>query len=269
MESRYLPSVDRLSVLAAMILLAYALTPFVDLPGPDLTIDLPGFFLSFEINIRTVVAFLVACLTASGADWLLRDHPAIGERPTVQHWLLPSLTAWVLGFPLFQLPFGVMWWAVFAIGGVLLMLVLVAEYIVVDPEDIRYAPASAGLIAVSFALFLTLAIVLHAADTRLFFTLPALMLAGGLVSLRTLQLRSQAGWKIMEAFVTVLILGQLAAAFHYWPLSSVSFGLAVLGPTYALTTLVSGLDEGKPLNQALLEPALVLFIVLAGALWTR
>jgi hypothetical protein len=268
-ERRYLPSVDRLSVLAAIILLAYALTPFVELPGRDLSIDLPGFFLSVEINIHTLVAFLVACLTATGADWLLRDHPAIGERATVEHWLLPSLTAWVLGFPLFQLPLGATWWVVFAIGGVLLMLVLVAEYIVVDPEDIRYALASAGLTAVSFALFLTLAIVLHSAGTRLFLILPALMLAGGLVSIRTLRLRSQSGWKILEAFVTVLILGQIAAALHYWPLSSISFGLAVLGPTYAMTTLVSGLDEGKSLRQALLEPGIVLLVVLAAALWMR
>jgi hypothetical protein len=266
-KRRYLPNADRLSVLAAIILLAYALTPFVELPGRSLSIEIPGFFLSIEINLRTLVASLVACLTATGADWLLRDHPAIGDGPTVQHWLLPSLTAWVLGIPLFQLPFGAMWWAVFAIGGVLLMMVLVAEYIVVDPEDIRYAPASAGLIAVSFALFLTLAIVLHSAGTRLFLILPALMLAGGLVSLRTLRLRSQSGWKILEALMIVLIVGQVTAALHYWPLSSISFGLAVLGPTYSLTTLVSGLDEGKPLRQALLEPTVVLLVVLVAALW--
>jgi hypothetical protein len=256
-------------MLAAIILLAYALTPFIELPGRDLSIELPGFFLAVEINIRTLVAFLVACLTASGVDWLLRDHPAIGKGPTIQHWFLPSLTAWVLGLSLFQLPFGVVWWAVFAIGGILLMLVMIAEYIVVDPQDIRYAPASAGLTAVSFALFLTLAIVLHSAGTRLFLILPALILAGGLVSLRTLRLRSQSGLKILGAMVTVLILGQFAAALHYWPLSSITYGLAVLGPTYAMTTLVSGLEEGKSLRQALLEPALVLLVVLAAALWTR
>jgi len=249
--------------------LVYALTPFVDLPERSVSIDLPGFFLFLEINIRTVVTFLVACLTASGVDWLLRDHPAIKDGPTVQHWLLPSLAAWVLGIPLFQLPFGVMWWVVFAIGGILLVLIIVAEYIVVDPEDIRYAPAAAGLTAISFALFLTLAIILHSTGTRLFFTLPALTLAGGLVSLRTLRLRTQSGWKIMEAFVTVLVMAQFATALHYWPLSSISYGLGVLGPTYAMTTLMSGLDEGKPLRQALLEPGVVLLVVSLAALWLR
>ena len=265
----YLPSADKLSVLAAIILLAYALTPFVDLPARELSIDLPGFFLSVEINIRTLVVLLVAALTASGADWLLRDHPGIGEGPTVQHWLLPSLTALVIGVPLFQLPFGLMWWAFFAVGGALLMLVLVAEFIVVYPQDTRYAPASAGLTAVSFALFLALAIVLHSAGTRLIFILPALILAGGLVSLRTLRLRSPAKWKFLEALVTALVLGQIAAALHYWPLNPVTFGLSVLGPAYALTTLVSALDEGDTLRQALLEPGIVLAVVFVVALWIR
>jgi hypothetical protein len=265
----YLPSADKLSVLAAIILLAYALTPFVDLPARSLSIELPFFFLSVQINVQTMVAFLVAALTASGADWLLRDHPGLEGKPTLQHWLLPSLAALVIGVPLFQLPFGVMWWAFFAVGGVLLMLVLVAEYIVVYPEDSRYAPASAGLTAVSFALFLALAIVLHSAGTRLFFILPALTLAGGLVSLRTLRLRSPDRWKLLEALVTALVLGQVAAALHYWPLNPVTYGLAVLGPTYALTTLVSALDEGDTLKQALLEPGIVLAVVAVVALWIR
>jgi hypothetical protein len=268
-NSGYLPSADKLSVLAAIILLAYALTPFVDLPARDFPIELPYFFLSIEFNVQTLVAFLVAALTASGADWLLRDHPLIGDKPTIQHWLLPSLTSLVIGVPLFQLPFGLMWWAFFAVGGVLLMLVLVAEYIVVYPGDIRYPPASAGLTAVSFALFLTLAIVLHSAGTRLFFILPALILAGGLVSLRTLRLRSPTRWKLLEALVTALVLGQIAAALHYWPLNPVTFGLGVLGPAYALTTLVSALDEGDTLKQALLEPGIVLAVVAVVALWIR
>jgi hypothetical protein len=265
----YLPSADKLSVLAAIILLAYALTPFVDLPARDFSFELPGFFLSIELNVRTLVAFLVAGLTASGADWLLRDHPLLADKPTIQHWLLPALTSLVIGVPLFQLPFSPIWWAFFAVGGALLMLVLVAEYIVVFPEDSRYAPASAGLVAVSFALFLTLAIVLHSAGTRLFFILPALIVAGGLVSLRTLRLRSGTSWKFLEAFVTALVMAQIAAALHYWPLNPITFGLAVLGPTYALTTLLSSLNEGETIKQALLEPGMVLLVVIVVVIWIQ
>jgi hypothetical protein len=264
---RYLPNSDRLSVLAATLLLAFALTHFVDLPGAGLGLQLPGFFLEVQITVRTVVAFLVAGLTASGADWLLRDHPALKGRIAAQHWLLPTLTALVVSVPLFQLPFGLTWWVVFLVGGSLLLMVLVAEYIAVDANDLRYLPASIALSAVSFALFLMLAILLRSTGGRLFLSLPALSLAAGLVCLRTLHLRSHGQWKFLETLVVALAVGQVAAALHYWPISPIAFGLAVLGPAYALTTLLSGLGEGESFRQALLEPALSLLLLWGAALW--
>ena len=274
-RSRNLPDANRLSVLAATILLAYALARFIDLPARDLAIQLPGVYLSVEINVRTFVALLVAGLTASGADWLLRDHPAIdvqtapGRPKTLEHWLLPALTAWVIGLPLFQLPLGPLWWGGFALGGGLLMLVLVAEYIVVDPDDGRQAPAAAALTAVSFALYMALAVALRFAGIRLFEILPALALTAGLVSLRTLHLRLHGRWAFIQAAVIVLITGQLVAALHYWPITPVPYGLALLGPAYALTSLIGSLEEGESLRQAMVEPALVLLILWGTALWIR
>ncbi len=268
-HGQHLPDTNRLSSLAATILLAYALSRWIDLPVRDLSLQLPGFFLSFQINIKTAVAFLAAGLTASGADWLLRDHPALKGKNTLEHWILPGLTALVLGIPLFQLPMGTLWWAVFAIGGTLLILVLTAEYIVVDPTDTRHGPAVAGLTAVSFALYLILAIVLRSAGVRLFFILPALAATGALVSLRTLHLQLHGQWKFLEAGMTALVIAQVAAALHYWPLSPVAFGLAVLGPAYALTNFISGLAEGEPARQAAMQPGFVLLILWGVAAWIR
>src|SRR4030065_523678 len=100
LEHRNLPEANRLSVLAATILLAYAAARFVDLPAREIAAQLPGIYLSVEINFRTIVALMVAGLTASGAHWLLRDHPGLKGRSTFQHWLLPALTAWGAAAPL-------------------------------------------------------------------------------------------------------------------------------------------------------------------------
>jgi hypothetical protein len=265
---RNLPDANRLSVLAATILLAYALARFVDLPVRELSLQLPGVYLSVEINMRTFVALLVAGLTATGADWLLRDHPAMQSRKsTLEHWLLPALTAWVIGLPLFQLPPGLLWWTGFALGGALLVIVLLAEYIAVDPEDVRHPVAAAGLTAVSFALFLALAISLRFGEIRLFLELPALVLAVGLVSLRSLHLRLHGQWAWVQALAIALVLGQFTAALHYWPLSPVSFGLALLGPAYSLTSLVGAITEGEPLQRALVEPSVVLVLLWGAAAW--
>jgi hypothetical protein len=266
-KSQSLPDADRLSVLAAMILLSYALARFINIPARDLELQLPGLYLAIEINVRTIVSLLVAGLMATGADWLVRQHPAARDKNTFEHWLLPALTAWVLGVPLFQLPLGPLWWAGFAVGGAVLMLVLVAEYIAVDPNDVRQPVAAAGLTAVSFALYLTLAIALRFSGTRMFLIVPALTAAAGLFSLRTLHLRLHGQWAFAQASLIALVSGQFAAALYYWPLSPVSYGLAVLGPAYALTSLIANLAEGEPLKQGLIEPALVLAVVWGTAMW--
>jgi hypothetical protein len=263
----YLPDADRLSILSAAILLAYAASRFVDIPGVDLGMQLPGFYLDIEINIHTVVALMVAGLTAAGADLLLRDHPALGEKRTVEHWLLPALTSWTLGIPLNQLPVGPQWMMSFAVGGALLMLVLVAEYIAVDPADERYPLASAALTAFSYALFLILAISLDSSGLRLYLILPALVMAAGLVSLRTLHLRLNGQWLYLPTFVIIIILAGITAALHYWPLSPITYGLLILGPAYSLTSLIGALCEGQRLRKAIVEPGIVLLVVCGTAIW--
>jgi hypothetical protein len=264
-----MPSPGRLSVLAATILLAYASVRLFDLPPSQFSYQLPGFFLSFEINATTLITLLAAALMATGADLLLRDHPLLKGKNTLQHWLLPALTAWVIGVPLYRLPLSPQWLAGYAIGGALLMLVLVAEYISVDPEDRRYSLASAGLTAVSFALLLMLAIAIRSAGFRLFFSLPALTFASALVILRTLNLRLRGRWLFLETGALSLIIAQLAAAFHYLPLSPIAYGLALLGPAYALTSLIASLYEGISLRQAILEPSLALIAMWGSAFLAR
>jgi hypothetical protein len=264
-----MPSPDRLSVLAATILIAYASIRLVALPPTEFNFQLPGFFLSVEISAATLITLLVAGLMATGADLLLRDHPLLKGKHTLEHWLLPFLTAWVIGMPLYRLPLSPQWLVGIAAGGVLLMLVLLAEYISVDPQDRRYALATAGLTATSFALFLMLAIAMRSAGLRLFFILPALTFAITLVSLRTLHLRLRGRWLFLETAALALIFAQLVAGFHYLPLSPIAYGLALLGPAYALTSLIASLSEGISLRQSILEPSLALVAMWGSALLAR
>src|SRR5512139_539156 len=110
-RSGHLPDADRLSVLAAIILLAYALTRFIQLPSREVGIQLPGFYLAVDLNIRAIVTLLIGGLTASGADLLYKTHPGLKGKKTFENWLLPGLTAWVIGVPLYQLPLGPQWFA--------------------------------------------------------------------------------------------------------------------------------------------------------------
>ncbi len=259
---RYLPEPNRVGVLAAAVLLTYALTRLVNAPGFTISIQLPGFYLSYPLTLGTAMTLMAAGLTASGMDWLLRSHPAMEGHQTLEHWLLPALTAFILGVLLDNLPTGSVWWAGFAVGGGLLIAVFIAEYVAVDPGAPTYALASAGLTALSYTLFLLFVLALQLGAVRLFLSIPAIFLAAGLVTLRTLHLRSGGHWQFPWGIGVALITTQLAAALHYWPLSPLQVALLLLGPLYALSALAYSLSQDTPLRSALVEPGIIL-----GGLW--
>jgi hypothetical protein len=271
-ERSALPDTNRLSVLAAMILLAYALTRFVTITPVTTSYSLLGVQLQFEVDFRTIVAIMVAALAAIGTDWLLRDHPALARMEgepavrTYQHWILPGLTAWVIGVPLANFSTGPAWWIVFLLGGVLLILVFAAEYAVVDVSDVAHPVATVVLGALSFALYLMLAITIKSAGLRLYQILPALVPAAGLVSIRTLYLRLGGRWLFAWVAVIMALISQFVIGLHYWPISPVRYGLFLLGPTYALTSLAAGLsdnaaDPDRGWLRILTEPVLMLLLV--------
>ncbi len=268
-SARRLPNVDRLNVLIATILLAYISSRFINLPARDLGVQLPGFYLGLQLNTNTVIGLLVAGLAGSGTHWLIRDHQSFQAGSAHHHLILPALTALVIGVPLNNLPFGPLWWSVFILGGLLLSAVLTAEYITIDPEDIRQPAAAGVLTALSFALYLVLSISLRALDVRLLVLLPPLILAGGLVCLRTLHLRLHGRWLFAQALGVALILGQVAAALHYLPVAPIAFGLYLLGLAYGLTVFFSNLAQRLDLIPAASEPVLALVLSIVFALWAQ
>jgi len=272
-EHQHLPNMDRLSVLAAMILLAYALLPFIQIPERNLEFQVLGVFFVFKVEFSTLIAILTAGLAAAGMNWLLHDHPFFEEQDRsvhnlFQHWLLPGLTAWVIGVPLNSLEAGLEWWAVFAFGGLLLVLVLVSEYIAVDSFDTRHGLASVALTAVSYALTLVLTIAMVAAGSRLYILLPAVGTAIFLVTLRSLYLRL-GRWRYGWAIGITLVVGQVAAALHYLPLSPLRFGLFILGLAYALASLAGSIEENRPARSLWVEPAIMLAVLWGLAIFLR
>jgi hypothetical protein len=263
------PNLDRISILSATILLAYTLTGLISIPPQDISTQLPGFYLEIQINFETIVSFLVAVLAATGTDWFLREHPKSQDKRLIEHWLLPALMAWVIGVPLYQQDLGLYWWLGILLGGGALVLVLVAEFIVINPEDARYAWGSVGLTVIAHVLFFLLVVTLRASQIRLFLLIPALTLTIGLISLRTLNLRLRGKWNFRSAAVITLIMVELSVAAHYLPLSPVAFGLFLLGPAYGLTNLFGNLGVDKTWKEASVDPLIILIVFWGLAFWLR
>jgi hypothetical protein len=262
-EHSHLPDINQLSVLIATILLAYALTPFVHIPEIALSLRLPFGVFSYNLNFGTIVSVLTAVLAAVGADWLMRSHPHAQGVPLWLNLLLPALSALTIGVPLGTLAIGLQWWAVFVMGGALLAGVFLAEYIVVDFEDTRHGLATIGLTALSFALYLILAISARAASLRLYLLLPLLVGPLALVSMRTLYLRAGRGWHFAWSIGIVIVTAEVIVGLQYWPLSPLTYGLILTGLAYGLTSVASAVEDARPWPALLIEPGLIM-----GLLWT-
>lgn len=266
-EHQHLPDINRLSVLAAAILLAYALTPYIHIPGRVLDIQVPGVDFPLVINFGTFVSILVTLLTLAGTAWLLQSHPhAYSQTRILRHCVIPALTAWGIGVPLQNLGIGLEWWGLFIFGGLLIVFVLTSEYIAIDINDTRHALASISLTAISFALYLILAIALRAAATRLYLLVPTLFIAMSLAALRTLYLRLNERWCWAWALGIAAVISQLAVGLHYLPLTPLQYGLFLTAPAYALTSLAGNWEDNRLGISLWIEPALMLLVVWALAL---
>jgi hypothetical protein len=257
-EHVHLPEMNRLSILSAMIMLAYALTPLITFPEQILSLNLFGIVFSYRYTFTTVVSILVAALAAIGTIYLLQTHPHFQNKRLWQHSILPALSAWAIGVPLSAIQVSLEWWGVFFIGGALLILVFVSEFIIVDPDDSRFPPATVAITVISFTLFFILSIGARTGMLRLYLLLPALVIPIYLISLRTLHLRHGNRWHFTWSVAIVL-------GLHYLPLSPVSFGFILLGVGYSITSLVSNITMDYPGRLFWVEPSLtgLLFLGLA------
>jgi len=255
------------SVVVATILLTYALTQIIDTPQTPQNFSIGGFLVPFSFNFSTLITFAVAAITASGTDWILRDHPNLEDRSIIPHLFLPAISAWAQNVILNNMPNTPLKWVVFIGGGAFLFVVILSEYIAIFPEDYRRVLAISLLTALSYGLFLTLTVALESADQRLIISIPVIAVGAGILSMRVLQLQTQTEWPVIPAVASALITSQIAAALHYLPISPLSHGLFLFAVLYFIINFNTNLIAGNPIRQAVIESIVPLIIISGFALW--
>jgi hypothetical protein len=264
-DKRNLPSIDSLSIVTSMVLLSYSVTAFIQLPERALELQLPGFLFVVRLNIYTIVSVLVALIAAAGSEWIISRHPCLGEQRHWYHWIIPALTAMVIAVPLNALEVSTAWWMIFGLGGILLLAVLIAEYVSVDPENQNYHLAVITLTVVFLSLFLIMAIAVRGAGLRLYVVLSTLVPVVALLAARVIHLRLAGQWRLPWAGGISLVMGQLIAALFYLPVKPIQFGLILLAVLYGLITLAGNLEEGHTARRVWLEPVIMssIFLILS------
>lgn len=233
MLPRLFPSRDRLSVLTAMIVLAYTLTRFLDLPVRTVGATFLGSALGVEIGGAWLMLALVAALISTGSETLIRSHPHFAERHTVRHWIVPGALALVLGVTLYRTPPGPVWLLGLGLSTLALLIVFIAEYYVVDPADPAHDVATLTLTALAYVLTLLLFVLLRNLGAR---AVIAATLGGGVAAGLAWRLLNLGGAEEASASLYSLLVGLICAeviwALNYWRLSASTAGLMVMVPFY-------------------------------------
>jgi len=209
-----------LSALAALVLLAIALVRIVSLPEFETQIEAFGLVVRLRLSTDLVLIVLASAVTVTGADWMVRSHPLLqGVARRYDHLVLPGLWTLASGVVLTALPEGPGLWLGLPLTAALLLAVLVAEFIVVDPDDPRSEAASLGLrvLGIAFLAIGLAGILGH--DTRAIFAVPAALVSGSAVAWRALRLRGPTRRAPLYALLVGTVIAQLAWALHYWPVS--------------------------------------------------
>jgi hypothetical protein len=271
--TRHLPHPDRLSVLTAVIILAYALTRVLDLPSRAVRTTLFGSALGIELNGQFLMLVLVAALISAGSDTLVRSHPRLAGQPgrtTVIHWILPGASALVLGAVLDLVPNGVLWWLGLALSAIVLIAVLIGEYVVVDPDDAAWDVASLGLTALAYGLALMLFALLRSVSARAVISASIAGLVAGGLALRLFVLKAApVGQAVLHATVVGLVSAEAVWALSYWRVTPGSAGLLAMIPFYLAVGLAQQHLAGQLTRRIWIEYAIIggvgLLIALAYA----
>lgn len=253
--------------MVATILLGFAITQFISIPEGTNQIPIGGFLLPLNVNLTTIITIAIAGMTASGTDWILRDHPALSGRSTIPHLILPAISAWTQSVILNNMANTPFKWIAFTVGGIFLLVVILAEYIVIYPEDYRKPIAMSLLTALIYSLILAFTVALDSSVQRLIVSLPAVAIVVGVLSMRVFQLQLGVDWPILPSLACLLVTSQIAATLHYLPISPLSYGLLLLSVLYFMINFTINLQQGNKPQRAAIEGVIPLLIVWAIALW--
>lgn len=203
--------------------------PFIYSPQIPIKFSIVGFIIDMHIEYANLMVLSAAFFAAVGTYWLLYDHPIIQRNTIVLHMILPTVIAGVISIPLNVIELGSTWWIMFAVGSLLIILTLIAEYYSVDPEVSLFALARIFLIPLSVAILLLISITTRSAGFRLYIQILVLGIVFATIYTRLIALINTSPNRTTMTLVSTLIFVHFIIGCHYLPLSSISFGLVLTG----------------------------------------
>ncbi|HAF61385.1 MAG TPA: hypothetical protein DCK95_03555 [Anaerolineaceae bacterium] len=245
---------ERLSIISALIILNYALMPFIYSPQIPINFSIAGFIVDLHVEYADLMVLSASLFAAIGTYWLLYDHPMIQRKKIALHLILPTVIAGALSIPLNVIEIGLAWWVMFGVGSFLIIFTLIAEYYSVDPDTSLFALARIFLIPLSISLLLLTSIATRSAGFRLYIQVLVLGIVFATIFTRLVAFMEISQNRKMMLISTLLFVHFIIAC-HYLPLTSISFGLLLTGFSTFLISFPFTMNNEKSLLTSVRDAA--------------
>ena len=255
---------ERASVLATLVVLGLILGAFLQFPTWSTSLTVLGSLLTVNITQTALMAALLVGITCAGTDAIVRSYPSarrMEARFSFVTWTLPALTVLLAAALLPQLPTNLYRIAGYVLTGLILILVISAEYYTVDPSDRLYLAARLSLNAWAYLLALLIFVLIYSAKTRSLVSATGVTVVSTLLALEFLRSAGRGfGRTALYALIAGLSTGEIIWAMNYWRISGVTGGLILLLGFYVFTGLANQQLQGRLNRQVLVEYGLVSLI---------
>ena len=259
-----MPNYDKLSVVVSLILLCLALSLIIELPATAFSFAVLGSPLAIRFSQNWPLALLLASMACIGTESIIRLHPVSreGKLPyTFVFWILPGLATLLAAILLPRTPDRIYTLAGLAAMGILLPLIITAEYHTVDTSAPGYKAAQLGLNFTAYLVALVLFGLIHGSQTNELLSVLAALAGSSLLALDLLH-GAQQGLRrtSLYALIVGLVTGEIAWALGYSNMSSSTAGILLLLIFYIATGLSRQALIGLLSRRILIEFAVVALI---------
>jgi hypothetical protein len=255
---------DRASVVSTLVVLGLILATFLRFPTWTRAVTVLGSPLAISISQTALLAALLIGITCAGTDVIVRSHPTarrIEARYSFVTWTLPALTVLLATVLLPQAPTQFYLIAGMVLTGLILILVISAEYYTVDPVGSRYTAARLSLNAWAYLLAVVVFVLIYSAKARSLLSATGVTLVSSLLALEFLRSAGQNFTRTaLYALIAGLSTGETIWAMNYWQISGITGGLLLLLVFYVATGLANQQLQGRLTRRVLIEYGLVTLV---------
>lgn len=258
---------ERASVLATLVVLGLILAAFLEFPTWSYDLTVLGSPLTINITQTALMSLLLVGITCAGTDTIVRSHPRarrMEARYSFVTWALPALTVLLATVLLPRAPTHLYRLVGYGLTGLLLILVISAEYYTVDPTDTLYLTARLSLNAWAYLLALVTFVLIYSAKARSLVSATGVMVVSTLLALEFLRSAGRSfGRTALYALIAGLSTAEVIWAMNYWRVRGLTGGLILLLGFYVATGLASQQLQGRLTRRVLVEYGLVALLGLA------